>query len=62
MVDLYLENLSNYKHYRPFHYLFTNYDEYAYIFENTSRRDNIYFFFDLGHSNIGNDDTIKVIC
>lgn len=59
-VDLYLENLSNYKHYRPFHYLFTNIDEYSKVFKQLSDCNNVYFFFDVGHSNIGNDNTLEV--
>ena len=59
-VELYLENLSNYKHYRPFHYLFTNYEEYEYIFQNIKHLNNVFFFFDVGHSNIGNEDTLQV--
>jgi len=59
-VDIYLENLSNYKYYRPFHYLFTNFDEYVYIFDNISCMNNVFFFFDIGHSNVGNQDTLQV--
>lgn len=49
-VFIYLENLSNYKHYRPFSYIFTNEEEFDYIFSSTD----FLFFLDLGHANIGN--------
>lgn len=61
-VTLLLENLSNYKNNRPFHYLFTNYEEYEYIFTQIEKCNisNVFLFFDVGHSNVGNQDTTKV--
>lgn len=49
-ITLYLENLSNYKNYRPFHYIFTHEDEFEFILSETNAK----FFLDLGHANIGN--------
>jgi L-ribulose-5-phosphate 3-epimerase len=49
-VELYLENLSNYKNLNPFHYVFTHEEEFDFIFTATD----IKFFLDLGHANIGN--------
>ena len=59
-VDIYLENLSNYKHYRPFHYVFTHMEEYIYVFENIDNK-NVYFFLDVGHANVGEGDPIEII-
>ncbi len=58
-VTILLENLSNYKHYRPFHYIFTTPEEYQYIFDRLD--ENVRFFFDIGHSAIGEGDPISVI-
>lgn len=60
-VDIYLENLSNYKHYRPFHYIFTNVEEYNYIFSNIEEYTNIFMFFDIGHENICEGSPVEVI-
>lgn len=60
-VVLFLENLSNYKNYRPFHYIFTNLDEYNFLFDKIENMHNIYFFLDIGHENICNGDSIEVI-
>ncbi len=49
-VLLYLENLSNYKNYRPFHYIFTHDEEFDHILS----RIDVSFFLDVGHANIGN--------
>ena len=51
-VTLYLENLSNYTNYSPFHYIFTTPAEVKYVIEKISE---IKLFFDVGHANIGND-------
>ena len=51
-TDIYLENLSNYVNYRPFHYIFTHEAEYAYILERLLGHDNIFLFLDAGHANI----------
>lgn len=50
-VIIYLENLSNYQNYRPFHYIFTHEKEFDFILSETDAK----FFLDLGHANIGND-------
>jgi len=49
-VTIYLENLSNYKNYRPFHYIFTHEEEFELILSDTDLK----IFYDLGHANIGN--------
>lgn len=59
-VDIYLENLSNYKHYRPFHYVFTHMEEYDYVFNKIDHK-NVYFFLDAGHANVGEGDPIAVV-
>ncbi len=59
-VTVLLENLSNYKNYRPFHYIFTTPDEYRYVFERISGK-HVRFFFDVGHGGICNGDPIAVI-
>src|SRR5579872_7157044 len=41
-VQILLENLSNYKNHRPFHYIFTTPEEYKYVFDRID--DNVYFF------------------
>src|SRR3990167_1409556 len=51
-VTLYLENLSNYTNYFPFHYIFTTPAEVRYVIEKIPE---IKLFFDVGHANIGND-------
>lgn len=55
-VTLYLENLSNYKNYHPFHYIFTHEDEFSYILESID----LPFFLDLGHANICNGNPLKI--
>jgi len=49
-VPIYLENLSNYLHYQPFSYIFTNEEEFDLIFSAFDAK----FFLDLGHANVGN--------
>lgn len=56
-VELYLENLSNYKYYKPFHYIFTTEEEMSYVLE----RINLKLFLDIGHANVGNGNPIKLI-
>lgn len=51
-VTLYLENLSNYTNYFPFHYIFTTPAEVNYVIEKIPE---IKLFFDVGHANIGNN-------
>ncbi len=48
-VEIYIENLSNYVNYRPFHYIFTTADEFRYIFDNVK---DAKFFLDIGHANV----------
>lgn len=57
-VDLYLENLSNYKNYRPFHYIFTHTEEIAYVL---SKLEGIYLFLDVGHANVCGGNPIDLI-
>ncbi len=57
-INIYLENLSNYKHYKPFHYIFTHIDEFEYIF---SRVPDIKFFMDIGHANICGGTPAEII-
>jgi len=47
-VELWLENLSNYPNYKPFHYIGTTIDEFSYILEKIK----ISLFLDFGHANI----------
>ncbi|HLB56772.1 MAG TPA: sugar phosphate isomerase/epimerase family protein [Coxiellaceae bacterium] len=51
-VEIYLENLSNYQHYSPFHYIFTYPEEVSRVLEKIPEAK---IFFDVGHANIGND-------
>ncbi len=50
-VSIYLENLSYYKNYRPFSYIFTHDEEFDYLLSRTD----LPFFLDVGHANIGNE-------
>ena len=59
-VTILLENLSNYKNYRPFHYIFTTPDEYRYVFERIGD-EHVKFFFDVGHAVICEGDPVAVI-
>lgn len=59
-VLILLENLSNYKNYRPFHYIFTLLEEYRYVFERI-QDEHVKFFFDIGHSAICEGDPVAVI-
>lgn len=59
-ITILLENLSNYKHYRPFHYIFTTPEEYQYILERIDTP-HVRFFFDVGHGAIGEGDPCAVI-
>lgn len=56
-VEIYLENLANYRHYRPFHYIFTTTDEINYILTKTGLK----LFLDLGHAYIGDGDPVGLI-
>jgi len=55
-VSIYLENLSNYKYYRPFSYIFTHEEEFDYLLSRTD----LSFFLDLGHANIGNESPQEI--
>lgn len=57
-VDLYLENLCNYKHYRPFYYIFTHEEEIEYVL---SALQGVYLFLDIGHANVCDGDPIELI-
>jgi L-ribulose-5-phosphate 3-epimerase len=57
-VVLYLENLCNYKHHRPFHYIFTNAEEIEYILSNIAE---INLFLDIGHANVGDGNPVDLI-
>jgi L-ribulose-5-phosphate 3-epimerase len=59
-VTILLENLSNYKNYRPFHYIFTTPEEYKYVFDRIGDG-HVHFFFDVGHGVICDGDPIAVI-
>ena len=60
-TDIYLENLSNYVNYRPFHYIFTHEAEYAFVFERLQAHSNVYFFLDAGHANIENGQPAAIV-
>lgn len=55
-VELWLENLSNYTKYRPFHYIFTKLNEFKYVFD---RIPSVKFILDVGHANVGNADPFE---
>lgn len=55
-VELWLENLSNYTKYRPFHYIFTELSEFKFILEQIP---DVKFILDVGHANIGNEDPFE---
>ena len=57
-IEVYLENLSNYKDYKPFHYIFTHLDEFEYILD---RVHSVKFFLDIGHANICEGDPAEII-
>jgi len=47
-TEVWIENLSHYPDYRPFHYIFCCEEEYDFIFGSLD----IPFFFDIGHANV----------
>ena len=55
-VEIWLENLSNYTKYRPFHYIFTNLKEFRYVLDRVK---DVQFVLDIGHANIGNSDPFE---
>lgn len=61
LTDIYLENLSNYVNYRPFHYIFTHDAEYTYVIERLLGHKNVFLFLDAGHANIEGGRPAEVI-
>ncbi|HSW68539.1 MAG TPA: sugar phosphate isomerase/epimerase family protein [Gammaproteobacteria bacterium] len=59
-VTVLLENLSNYKNYRPFHYIFTTPEEYKYVLDRIGD-EHVHLFFDVGHGAICDGDPALVI-
>lgn len=57
-VEIWAENLSNYKRNHPFYYIFTMPEEFDYVL---SRFDQLKFFLDIGHANIGNENIYDII-
>ncbi len=55
-VSLYLENLSNYKHYSQFRYIFTHMEEFEFILNATA----LHLFLDVGHANIGDGEPCEI--
>jgi len=55
-VTLYLENLSNYRYFGPFHYIFTHGKEFEYILANID----LPFFLDVGHAYVGKGDPVQI--
>lgn len=51
-VQIYLENLSNYKDRTPFHYIFTSPEEVEYVL---NKMPDVKLLFDCGHANINNN-------
>lgn len=60
-VTIHLENLSNYKNYRPFHYIFTHMDEFDFIFDQIKQFSNVDFFLDIGHANICEGEPLQIL-
>lgn len=54
-VDIVLENLPNYPHYRPFHYIFTLDKEFEYILDRVDNK----LFCDLGHANVNAELSVE---
>lgn len=59
-VRILLENLSNYKNYRPFHYIFTTPEEYKYVLDRVGD-EHVHLFFDVGHGAICEGDPTLVL-
>jgi L-ribulose-5-phosphate 3-epimerase len=57
-VPLYLENLCNYKNYKPFHYIFTHMEEIEYIL---TRLADVCLFLDVGHANVCDGNPAELI-
>jgi len=53
---LWLENLSNYTTYRPFHYIFTKFEEYKYILD---RVPGVKFVLDIRPANIASPGPLE---
>ncbi|MGN6109043.1 MAG: sugar phosphate isomerase/epimerase family protein [Kofleriaceae bacterium] len=56
-VELWLENLENYKDRHPFHTVFSQRSEYAHVLE---RVPGVRFILDVGHENVGSGDPVGV--
>jgi L-ribulose-5-phosphate 3-epimerase len=57
-VQIFLENLSNYKKYKPFHYIFTHEEEFDFILRELP---SVRLLLDLGHANICEGKPIQLI-
>lgn len=57
-VQILLENLSNYKNYRPFHYIFTHEEEFDFVLKELP---NAKLLLDLGHANICDGEPVQLI-
>ena len=56
-VELWLENLENYKDRHPFHTVYSQRSEYEYVLE---RVPGVRFILDVGHENVGSGDPVGV--
>lgn len=56
-VELWLENLSHYKKFHPFYYMFTNIEHYRYVL---SRVPELKMLFDVCHETVGGGDPVAV--
>lgn len=56
-VPVWLENLENYRDRHPFHTVFSNRDDYAYVLENVP---GVNFILDVGHENISSGTPVEV--
>ncbi|TKF74161.1 sugar phosphate isomerase/epimerase [Vibrio kanaloae] len=56
-VELWLENLSNYRKFHPFYYVFTNINEYRYVLDSVK---DIKMIYDVCHEKVGGGDPVEV--
>lgn len=56
-VELWLENLSNYRKFHPFYYVFTNIEEYRFVLD---RVPGIKMLYDVCHETVGGGDPVEV--
>lgn len=56
-VELWLENLSNYRRFHPFYYVFTNIDDYRYLLDQVP---NAKMILDVCHETVGGGDPVNV--